>query len=144
MKIEDNWKSKTLESLEKKIWPSLDPEESTYLIRTCSSLRKKPLQDFTTEDLRIMIGQNIGLKYLIPIAIETLESNILAEGDYFEGDLLQSVLKSDKRYWELEKENRQKICKIFDFNKIVLQEFDTTKDIRKDIFDAFHNFKLTE
>jgi hypothetical protein len=144
MKIENNWKSKTLESLEKMIWPPVDPGESTYLIRTCNSRRKKPLQDFTTEDLRIMIGQNIGLKYLIPIAIETLESNILADGDYFEGDLLQSVLKSDKRYWEVEKENWQKVCKIFNSNTKVLEEFDTTKDIRKGIFDAFHNFKLID
>lgn len=51
-----------------------------------------------------MIGQNVGLEYLIPLAMEQLDSDILAEGDLFEGDLLQSVLDSDPSYWERKKD----------------------------------------
>ena len=53
--------SKTLEYLENEIWSS--QHDNSYLVRTCNLLRKKQLQDFTTEDLRIMIGQEIGLKW---------------------------------------------------------------------------------
>ncbi len=55
IKLENNWRQKSLESLEKKTWPALSSDEGSYLIKTCNSLRKKQLQDFTTEDLRIMI-----------------------------------------------------------------------------------------
>ena len=36
----------------------LDPgPDATTLIRRCLALRRKPLSEFTTEDLRIMLGQ---------------------------------------------------------------------------------------
>lgn len=76
IRFEKNWKDKTLENLEKKIWPSLDSDESSHLVKTCYSLRKKQLKDFSVEDLRIMIGQNTGLEFLIPIAIDILKENI--------------------------------------------------------------------
>lgn len=66
MKFENNWKSKSLENLEKDIWSPLHKDENSYLIQTCHKLRKKQLKDFEIEDLRIMIGQNIGLNFLIP------------------------------------------------------------------------------
>lgn len=40
-KLETNWKQKTLENLEKKIWPSINLNEVSHLIRTCNLLRKK-------------------------------------------------------------------------------------------------------
>lgn len=141
MKFENNWEHKTLENLEKKIWPSLSPDEGSHLIKTCNLLRKKQLKDFTTEDLRIMIGQDIGLKYLIPIAINLLNTDILAEGDYYQGDLLNSVLKSDKDYWKDEKENWKTMCRLFEQNRKTLEEYDTTWKIRKEWMDAFNDFK---
>lgn len=141
MKFENNWKHKTLENLEKDVWPSLSPDEGSYLIKTCNSLRKKQLKDFTTEDLREMIGQDIGLKYLIPIAIDILKSEILAEGDLYEGDLLKSVLTSDKNFWRKEKDNWKIICDLFNKNKKTLDECETTWNIRKGWFDAFKDFE---
>ncbi len=47
-----------------------------------------------------MIGQSFGLAYLVPLAIEKLRENILAEGDLYEGDLLQAVVKSDTKFWK--------------------------------------------
>ena len=43
-----------------------------------------------------MIGQGIGLKHLLPMAVEELKKNPLAEGDYYEGDLLIQVLGRDQ------------------------------------------------
>jgi hypothetical protein len=48
MKLETNWRQKSLESLEKKTYPALGSDEGSYLIKTCYSLRKKQLQDFKT------------------------------------------------------------------------------------------------
>lgn len=96
-KYENNWQDKSLENLEKDYWD--EPDYESHLVKTCHQLRKKSLKDFGIEDLRIMIGQNIGLKFLVPIAIEELKENILAEGDYHEGDLLKSVLTSEVEFW---------------------------------------------
>jgi hypothetical protein len=47
-----------------------------------------------------MIGQDFGLDYLIPLAIEKLKENILAEGDFYPGDLLKAVAGSKREFWE--------------------------------------------
>lgn len=46
-----------------------------------------------------MIGQNIGLKFLVPLAIEELERNPFVGGDYYPGDLLSSVLSVERDFW---------------------------------------------
>lgn len=89
---------KNLEELEKDFWE--EPPFTSQLVTTCYALRKKPLKDFTVEDLRITIGQNESLNYLIPIAIEVLQTNPFADGDYYEGDLLGSVLSVKKDFWQ--------------------------------------------
>ncbi len=128
-KLENNWRQKSLESLEKKTWPALSSDEGSYLIKTCNSLRKKQLQDFTTEDLRIMIGQEIGLYFLMPLAIETLTDNLFAEGDYYEGDLLKSVLNVDTKFWDNNKDYWQQLNELIKNRRQEIKEmkFDLSK-----------------
>lgn len=76
------------------------PPDATFLIKRCHELRTKPLRDFTVEDLRIMIGQNIALHRLVGRALHRLRSNPLLEGDCYPGDLLASVLRVDPAFWE--------------------------------------------
>ena len=82
--------NKTLTELENNDWGSSNSE--SYIEKNCLELRYKPLKDFTNEDLRLMLGQNIGLKYLIPIALNRLEKDQFLEGMHFKGDLLCNVL----------------------------------------------------
>lgn len=91
-------RKKSLEELEKNVWGK--PPYAIDLVKTCYALRKKPLNDFSVEDLRIKIGQNESLQYLIPLAIEILQENPFANGDYYEGDLLSSVLSVKKEFWQ--------------------------------------------
>jgi hypothetical protein len=127
--MENNWRHKTLEKLEKKVWPILSSDEGSYLIKTCNSLRKKQLQDFTTEDLRIMIGQEIGLYFLMPLAIETLTNDLFAEGDMYEGDLLKNVLEVDTKFWDDNKNYWQQLNEIIKDRRqeIVKMKFDISK-----------------
>jgi hypothetical protein len=97
MKLENNWRYKSLENLEKRDWG--EPVYDSYLVRRCIQLSKIPLNNFTVEDLRIMIGQEFGLEYLIPLAIEKLSENILAEGDYYPGDLLKNTISIANKFW---------------------------------------------
>lgn len=140
IKFENNWKFKSLESLEKDYWDDV-PKDESLLVSTCHGLRKQPLNTFSTEDLRLMIGQNIGLKFLIPLAIEFLEKNILAEGDLFRGDLLKSVLTSAESYWRSEKENWKIICHLFIKNSQKLEKEFEEFNTGRQIFKAFEVFK---
>ena len=102
MKLEHSWRFKTLEQLEKDVW---GPDTyGSKLTSTISRLRKKVLNDFSIEDLRITIGQQMGLPYLVPLAIEVLKENLFAEGDLYEGDLLNAVLSIDGKFW---RDNRE-------------------------------------
>ena len=137
MKFESNWRFKSLDALEKV--NSRKPEYDSHLVVTCTRLRKIPLNKFGVEDLRIMIGQNISLKYLIPLAIEVLEKDILAEGDLYEGDLLNAVLSSEVAYWKTEKQHWETILLLFEKNRELLDSFNVSNELRKEmrLFDEF-------
>lgn len=91
-------RTKTVEQLENADWG--EPTYSSHLVTTIHRLRRKPLNEFTVEDLRIMIGQNVGLVYLIPMAIERLNEDPLISGDYYQGDLLKQVLTVELKFWQ--------------------------------------------
>ncbi len=86
-----------------------EPEYDSYLVTTCHRLRRKPLRELSVEDLRILIGQRIGLLWLIPLAVEVLEAEPLAEGDFYPGDLLAAVLRVGPDFWVGEPEWYQRI-----------------------------------
>ncbi|MBA3679692.1 MAG: hypothetical protein H0W73_00660 [Bacteroidetes bacterium] len=94
----------SLEKLENEVWP--EPTYDTHLVKRCHSLRKVPLEKLNIEDLRVLVGQQIGLKFLVNIAIEKLTEDVLAEGDFYLGDLLNSVTGIDKKYWKENPEQR--------------------------------------
>jgi CDI immunity proteins len=103
----------TLEQLENDVWD--DSELMTTLVRNCHRLRKKPINQFTVEDLRIMIGQDIGTEYLMPKALKVLEVNPLARGDFYDGDLLHSLMKlygEQGKYWKEHPENLNRARKV--------------------------------
>ena len=139
MSKEAGWRKKTLEELEDDYWR--EPEYDSHLIVTCHQLRKKKLEAFQVEDLRIMIGQNIGLKFLIPIAMEVLDKNILAQGDFYEGDLLKNVLTCDEEYWQKERGKWKQMKALFKRNEQKLLQFETTNAIRTSWFRAFDSLE---
>jgi CDI immunity proteins len=89
--------TKSLTQLEGHDWGPA--EGDTYVIRTCHNLRNKPIGQFTVEDLRIMIGQKIGLPFLVPLALRRLQDDPLVEGDFYPGDLLMAVLRVESAWW---------------------------------------------
>jgi hypothetical protein len=89
--------SKSLEQLENNYWPEGD--FGSGLTKSCHLARKIPLSALSIENLRVLVSQDIGTEYLVPIAIRQLKQNLLAEGDHHEGDLLTAVLHLDKRFW---------------------------------------------
>ena len=81
-----------------------EPDTGYNLVNKVLRLRKIPLNQFSVEDLRLMIGQNKGLEYLIPLSLDILKDDLFVEGDFYPGDLLQSVLKVSVSFWKEHKE----------------------------------------
>jgi hypothetical protein len=83
----------------------LDPDADypgqppTAMIERYKIAIRKKIKDLSIEDLRFLIGQHTTLSILIPLALKELENSLRCEGDYYEGDLLQSVLSTPKEYW---------------------------------------------
>ena len=91
-------RSRSLEELERDRWEA-PPPDATRLMATAHALRRRPVGTLTVEDLRLLIGQDIGLPVLLPLAVEVLRDDPLAEGHMYEGDLLSAVLTRSSAVW---------------------------------------------
>jgi hypothetical protein len=88
----------TLDTVDPPAWGPA-PQDATPLITRCHELRTKPLRDFTAEDLRIMIRQQVALRPLVQLALDRLRPDSMIDDDY-PTDLLASVLRVDTAFWE--------------------------------------------
>lgn len=102
-----SYRDKTLDELDPPAWG--EPEYDSGLVHRCHRLRKKKLGEFDGADLRVMIGQSIGLSYLIPLALEILDQQPLVDAEYYPGDLLASLLQLDSAYWSTALEHRARV-----------------------------------
>lgn len=96
------------------------------LVSTAHRLYQKPLCEFTVEDLRLMIGQGIGLHFLVPLAIEKLEKNFLTYGDYHPGDLVRSVLTVEGDFWRTHQELYWRVYELAVALPSIMQDLITT------------------
>lgn len=102
--------TKTLEELEDERWD--EPNFSSRLVLRANELRKKPLCELNNEDLRLLIGQQMSLDLLLPLALEKLVENPLRSGDLYMGDLFCSVLKVGQGYWEEHRELKNELDEV--------------------------------
>lgn len=83
---------RSLEALEGAVWPA--PDFDSSVVTRVHQLRKVPLGGLGVEDLRLLIGQKVGLGLLLPLALDVLEEEPFASGDFYPGDLLFAVTRS--------------------------------------------------
>ncbi len=134
--------SMTTEYLEKDFWGD-KPLNDSNLVNTIYKLRKKNLDQFTTEDLRVVIGQNFSLPILMPMAIDVLESDLLAEGDLYPGDLLNNVLTVSSKFWIDHPDLKSKLESVFLNNKQqLLQNQDLSDKDKAKFLVLYENFSL--
>ena len=107
---------------------------SSYLINRVEELCNLPISELQTEDYRMLINQGIALRYTVPAAIDILSHNLFAEGDYFEGDLLKSVLTIDESFWKENPTLKEKL------KQMCLSEFNSTEtlDLSESIKESLH------
>jgi contact-dependent growth inhibition (CDI) system CdiI-like immunity protein len=88
----------SLNALEEANWGSA-PEDATSLVARVHALRDKPIGSLPPGDLRLLIRQSVGLKFLVPCAVKFLGKDPLVEAELYPGDLLAAVLRVDQSYW---------------------------------------------
>ena len=121
-----------------------NPPFKSGLITNIHKIRNKKIKDFSVEDLRICIGQNIALEHLIPIAISRLKTNILAEGDYYEGDLLKAVVSRNAAFWKKSKPLWDQVNKLLDQRKGFIFSSELDKDLKDSLNNAITEFSNIE
>jgi hypothetical protein len=136
--------AKTLQELEGEDWG--EPEFESHVVTNAYRLHRVPLREFTVEDLRFMIGQQFGLRYLIPIALEHLRADPFAGGDCCEGDLLAAVLRADSRFWIASPALRAEAAQIVQQALSLLPTLDETdrQTAEKSLNDAHDIFQRAE
>lgn len=89
-----------IETLESDRWGD-PPEESTAMVRSVYELRRQPIGALSPWDLARLIGQGVGLPWTLPLALEILEETAprLAEGGFYDDDLLSAVIRRDSATW---------------------------------------------
>jgi hypothetical protein len=130
--------SETLERLENDFWGN-PPAGASNLVVACHKLRQKKIQDFDAGDFRLLIGQQIGLPFLIPLAIEILDVNTFVEGDYYEGDLLKSVLTSEIEFWKNNSQLKDDVVAIFEKSKDGLDQM-VSPEVKDQLIEAYSRF----
>jgi hypothetical protein len=118
----------TLQDLEHDDWG--EPTYDSYLVRTVHALRRKPIADFEIEDLRIMIGQSVGLSHLIPLALPKLESDPFVAGHFYPGDLLGVVMAIDAEYWRNHSSEATRMGRVVDRARALLEGRTETDEIK--------------
>lgn len=139
--VSGHYKKRAMSYLDKTIkqLTGLDLSSDSWnsgLIRKVEKYINQPLKSLDIEALRLLISQNIGLDFLIPMAIDRLRENILAKGDLYEGDLLKNVLDSNKVYWIKHKDYHVNLVDLYNENLAIFESDNSYKQIRKS-FELF-------
>jgi len=121
-------KSQTLQDLDGDDWG--EPTYGSYLVQTIHALRRKPLSEFTVEELRIMISQSNGVNYLVPLALTHLEKDAFVAGDFYPGDLLGVVMEVSANYWRSHPAEAARMMSVADRAEALLDGRHATDEIR--------------
>lgn len=111
--------NKSIEESENDYWgePALD----SYVIATCHKARQKPIKLLSNEEIRCLIGQKTGLRYLLQAAVDILQNDPLIEVTYFEGDLLLELLRLDIADWQDNESERERFTAILRSNRLQIE-----------------------
>ncbi|MCT9009398.1 contact-dependent growth inhibition system immunity protein [Streptomyces rhizosphaerihabitans] len=126
---EDLDRGSSVEELEGLRWP-VPPADSTPMVRNVYELRRRPVATLEPHELARLIGQDVGLRWLLPLAVEILRSAApkRAEGGWFDDDLLYAVVTRKPEVWaaapEPAHELRETVAALTDVSRHVRQDID--------------------
>lgn len=104
--------SQSLQELEGVDWGEPATAE-TPMIGRVLSLRRKRLKDLTNGEVRLAVGQKVGLPIILEVAIARLRADPLLEADYYPGDLLAALVQIDEDAWGSRTALRAELADLF-------------------------------
>ena len=109
------------------------PAYGSSVVTNVHRLRRVPLNQYRLEDLRLMIGQQNGVDYLVPRALDHLEADPLAAGDHYPGDLLSAVARLPNRFWRAHTPLIPRVIGVIDVALARVQEADTVEALPEEL-----------
>ncbi|WP_437046177.1 contact-dependent growth inhibition system immunity protein [Streptomyces sp. enrichment culture] len=122
-------RTKSLEELDGERWGD-PPADATSLVRTVYEWRRRPIGTLEPHELARLIGQDVGLPWLLPLGMELLreEAEKVAAGGFFDGDLLYAMVTRKPEVWmenlEIAHELKKTVSKLPEMSRYVKQEVD--------------------
>ncbi len=89
-----------------------------------------------------MIGQDIGSMFLVPLALEKLTIDPLCEGNLYPGDLLCSLLRLPKDFWNLHSDLRSQLEAVLSKLSQVDESTGEELEIPETLFEALRSFRI--
>ena len=117
----------TLDQLEGVEWGP--PMHDSSLVTNVHRLRRVPLKQYRLEDLRLMIGQQVGVHYLVPLALDHLEAYPLASGDFYPGDVLDAVVRLPDGFWSTHRQLVTRAIRAIDAALVRIHNVDTVEEV---------------
>ena len=134
---------KSISELEGWKWDSSKfPNDSTSGIENrFFKLHDIPLNKLEIDDIRFLINQNSALTFILPIAILSLEKNFFVETEYYEGDLINSILNINlDGFWNQNLELKNKIISLIIKNQSQMEFIDLDWETKKELKSNFIKF----
>ncbi|MES5824435.1 contact-dependent growth inhibition system immunity protein [Streptomyces sp. RG80] len=122
-------RTRSLEQLEQCRWPD-PPEGATAMVKNVHDLRRSPVGALQPHELARLIGQDVGLPWLLPLAVEILRDTAprQAAGGWYDDDLLYAVVTRRPEVWAnapgLAAELKEAVMTLADLSRYVKQEVD--------------------
>ncbi|MFA3873757.1 contact-dependent growth inhibition system immunity protein [Streptomyces sp. MMCC 100] len=90
--------AQSVEQLEGQRWPD-PPQDATSLVKAVHGLRRRPGGDLRPDELARPITQDVGLSWLLPLAVRILRDTAPAQaaGGWYDDDLLYAVVTRRRR-----------------------------------------------
>ena len=102
-----NYLDKSIEELENNYWE--EPEFKSGLTMMCYRARKKKISELTEDEIITLIGQKIGLKYLLPVAAKKVEKYLEVLDEFYSSNLLDSIYNLEKLDWNGNEKIKEKL-----------------------------------
>lgn len=87
-------------------------DDDSPLVQRVNAVLRKPLLELDEEDVRLLISQQDCLDHVIPLALDRLEIDPLADVSLYPGDLLDVCLTVDRTFWTTHPELRSRLEEI--------------------------------
>ena len=134
LKEDRNFFSQTLSDLLQEEWRDEIPYDDSSVVQHMYYLYHTQARRWTVEDYRYLVGQKTGLDIILPKVFEILQHDIKVSGDFYDGDLLNSVLQINADFWEQHKDLYNTACMLIKNNmdKLSKTEYYSDKELLED------------